>query len=233
MAPEDLEETNRDRLLLKMYDQLFNDINTHIIVVWQSVGVLVGAFAALALVEKKVITIDIGTSLLLLMCGWLFANLFDSSYWYNRNLVMIANIERQFLLTSDKHDIHYYFIKHRPNNKMITHLQIQGALGFAIGGLMLLFHFMTRLYEGFSAPIANFEPQRGLPYIVAIVVVAYAIRIKGNRDRSYDEFVKNSPGKVIDTAGVTFGEGHGFPRVGANSSPPEAPKKQENNEGHA
>ena len=42
----------RQELLLKMYDQLFNDINTHIIVVWQSVGVVVCAFALLALVEK-------------------------------------------------------------------------------------------------------------------------------------------------------------------------------------
>lgn len=43
---------SREDLLLKMYDQMFNDINRHIMVVWQSVGVLVGAFAVFALVEK-------------------------------------------------------------------------------------------------------------------------------------------------------------------------------------
>jgi hypothetical protein len=32
------------------------------------------------------------------------------SYWYNRNLVIIANIERQFL---GRKEIHYYFGKHR------------------------------------------------------------------------------------------------------------------------
>jgi len=218
MAPEDREETNRDRLLLKMYDQLFNDINTHIIVVWQSVGVLVGGFAVLALVEKKVITIDIGTSLILLISGWLLANLLDSSYWYNRNLVMIANIERQFLLPSDRHDIHYYFTKHRPNNKMITHLQIQGALGVSIGTLMILFHFVVRVFPGLAMPFSNLEFQRVLPYAVAIVVATYVLRVKGNRDRSYQEFILNSPGKVVDVSGLTFGEGHGFPKINQSSA---------------
>src|SRR2546428_10370812 len=83
LMDNDIDGNNgRQELLLKMYDQLFNDINTHIIVVWQSVGVLVGAFAVLALVEKNIISVDIGTTLILLVCGWLFANLLDSAYWY-------------------------------------------------------------------------------------------------------------------------------------------------------
>ena len=49
----------RDELLLKMYDQMFNQINTHILVVWQSVGVLVGAFAILALTEKQFISMNV------------------------------------------------------------------------------------------------------------------------------------------------------------------------------
>jgi hypothetical protein len=54
---------DRKKLLLKMYDQMFNDINSHGIVVWQSIGVVVGAFAIFALVEKNIVTIylnDIG-----------------------------------------------------------------------------------------------------------------------------------------------------------------------------
>ena len=38
-------EQNRKEFLLHMYDQMFNDINRHIMVIWQSVGVLVAAFA--------------------------------------------------------------------------------------------------------------------------------------------------------------------------------------------
>jgi len=200
----------RKELLLKMYDQMFNDINTHIIVVWQSIGVLVGAFAVLALVERNIIPLDIGTSLILLLCGWLIANLYDSSYWYNRNLRIIANIERQFLLKSDLHEVHYYFGTHR-SNKMITHLRIQRALGVGIGLLVLLFHFNTRVYPGLSAPWSNFEFQRSLPYFAIMIVLIYVVRLKGQRDRSYDEFIQNSPGKWIDTSGIVYGEGHGFP----------------------
>ena len=119
----------RDEFLVEMYRQMFNDINRHIMVVWQSVGVVVGAFAIFALVEKNIISVDIATSIIILLCGWLFAHLVDSGYWYNRNLAIIANVERQFLNKSDLRDIHYYFGKHRPNNKMITHLRIQQALG--------------------------------------------------------------------------------------------------------
>src|SRR5690348_7244971 len=64
----------RRELLLHMYDQMFNDIDRHILVVWQSIGVLIGAFAVFALTEKQIITIDIATSLVLLLCGWLIAH---------------------------------------------------------------------------------------------------------------------------------------------------------------
>src|SRR5690348_12295057 len=91
---------NREEFLMRVYDQMFNDIDTHILVVWQSVGVLVGAFAIFALTEKQVITLDVAASLIILIAAWLIGHLYDASYWYNRNLVIIANIERQFLRQS-------------------------------------------------------------------------------------------------------------------------------------
>jgi hypothetical protein len=126
--------TEREELLLKMYDQMFNDINRHIMVVWQSVGVVVGAFAIFSLVEKNVVSLDIAVSVVLLLCAWLHAHLLDAAYWYNRNLVIIANIERQFLKREDLKNIHYYFGAHRPKNKMIEHLRIQVALGNGLSG---------------------------------------------------------------------------------------------------
>jgi hypothetical protein len=196
-----------------MYNQMFNDINTHIIVVWQSISVLIGAFAVLALVEKKVITLDIGASVILLLCGWVLANLLDSAYWYNRNLVMIANIERQFLVPTDAHDIHYYFTAHRPNNKMITYLRIQTALGVGIGILMVLFHFITRVWPGLGLPFKYFDVQRTFPYLVVAVVAVYVYRIRKHRDRSYAEFLANSPGVQVSAENIRYGEGHGFPRA--------------------
>src|SRR5919206_2459258 len=94
-------EGARREFLLKMYDQMFNDINRHILTVWQSVGVLIGAFAIFALAEKGVLSTDIATTMIVLLSAWLLAHLHDSSYWYNRNLVIIGNIERQFLRQED------------------------------------------------------------------------------------------------------------------------------------
>jgi hypothetical protein len=112
--PDDIDpEKPRRDFLLAMYGQLMNDINRHIVVVWQSVGVLFGAFAVFALVEKKIVSLDIATSLILLLCAWVVAHVYDAGYWYNRNLVIIANIERQFLRPSDLREIHYYFGRHR------------------------------------------------------------------------------------------------------------------------
>src|SRR5262245_16570834 len=102
----------RSDFLIAMYGKLMNDINRHIVVVWQSVGVLFGAFAVFALVEKQVISLDIAASLIIFLCAWVIAHVYDAGYWYNRNLVIIANIERQFLRRSDLRDIHYYFGKH-------------------------------------------------------------------------------------------------------------------------
>jgi hypothetical protein len=201
---------DRKEFLLAMYRELFNDINRHIMVIWQSVGVLVGAFAIFALVEKNVISVDIATSIIILLSAWLYAHLVDAGYWYNRNLAMIANIERQFLLKSDLRDIHYYFGKHRPNNKMITHLRIQQALGVGLSALVLLFHFLTRVSPGISLPWSNFEPVRALPYAVAVAAILYGSYISKDRDSAYAEFLQNSPGIDIETQGISYGTGHGF-----------------------
>ena len=64
---------DRKEFLLRMYDQLWNNINRHILVVWQSVGVLVGTFAIFSLVEKKIISIDIASTLIILISSWLIA----------------------------------------------------------------------------------------------------------------------------------------------------------------
>ncbi len=192
-----------------MYKQMMADINRHIMVVWQSVGVLVGALALFSLVEKNVISLDIAASLIVLLCGWLTAHLLDASYWYNRNLVIVANIERQFLREIDLKEIHYYFGKHRVKNRMITHLRIQMALGVGLSAFVVLIHFLERVAPGLSAPMANLDLKRSLPYAMLICVLIYAWRVNRHRDRSYDEFVEHSPGKLVDTRGIAYRHGHG------------------------
>jgi hypothetical protein len=214
-------KTPREELLLKMYDQMFSDINRHILVVWQSVSVLVGAFAVLALAEKKVISIDLAIALVVLIAFWLLAHLIDAGYWYNRNLTIIANIERQFLKPTDIRDIHYYFGKHREHNTMLTHLRIQRALGVGILVLVGLFHLMTRILPGLSGDWERLDPQRTLPYVAFVAGLWYLKRLSKNRNESFAEFLKNSPGIAVDTTGVVYGVGHGFKSsaIGDSSAP--------------
>lgn len=178
-------------------------------VVWQSIGVLVGAFAIFALVEKQVISLDIATSIILLLSAWLIAHLFDAAYWYNRNLAIIANIERQFLLRSDLKEIHYYFGSHRQKNKMIEHLRIQLSLGVALAVLVLLYHFFDRVLPGLTSSFCNFEPVRSLPYVVVLASLFYLRKLKLDGAEKYKEFIDNSPGIEIDTSSVSYGKGHG------------------------
>jgi hypothetical protein len=191
-----------------MYDQMFNDINTHILVVWQSVGVVVGALAIFALVEKNIIPTDYACSLMILLSAWLIAHLYDASYWYNRNLVIIANIERQFLKSTDLKEIHYYFGKHRKKSAMLTHLKIQYALGVVIAMLFIVYHFTLRVLPGIHEPIRNFEFTRSLPYLIGVASIIFLLYLRSNRIKGYEEFISNSPGIAVDTKGIEYGVGH-------------------------
>jgi len=196
----------RKELLLKMYDQMFNDINRHIMVVWQSVGVLIGAFAIFALVEKNIISPDLASALVILIASWLLANLLDSSYWYNRNLIIIANIERQFLNEQDIRDIHYYFGKHRKKGSMLTHLRVQFGLGVGVTLLVLVYHFFTQIYPVIDGSIT--KPQKGLPYLVLLVAAVLLLLLHSSRKAAYQEFLDNSPGISVKTGTARYGAGH-------------------------
>ena len=62
--------SKRPEFLLEMYKQMMADINRHIMVVWQSIGVLLGSFAIIGMVEKKVLSLDFAASLFVMICTW-------------------------------------------------------------------------------------------------------------------------------------------------------------------
>src|SRR5262245_23016489 len=93
--------TSRDAFLIEMYKAMWDNINRHIGVVWQSVTVLAGGFAAFGLVEKNVFPVDFVAALVVIISFWQLAHVFDASYWVNRNLLIIRNIEGQFLGRDD------------------------------------------------------------------------------------------------------------------------------------
>lgn len=198
----------RDQFLLELYRQMMNDIGRHILTVWQSVGVVVGAFALFALAEKGVMPIDLACSIVVLLCVWLYAHFLDANYWYNRNLVIVANIERQFLLKSDLRDIHYYFGKHRSKASVLTHLGIQRMLGISLALLVLAYHFLVRVAPGLCSPISNLDLIRCLPYVLVALAVFYLYKMTRTMEAKYAEFLQNSPGVEVDATGIQFGEGH-------------------------
>jgi hypothetical protein len=205
-AKDDPEKPRRD-FLLAMYGQLMNDINRHIVVVWQSVGVLFGAFAVFALVEKKIISLDIAASLILILCTWVIAHVYDAGYWYNRNLVIIANIERQFLKPSDLHDIHYYFGRHRKTGSLITHLEIQMYLAIGVALLVLAAHFFTEVIPIWQ----NNKAGTGLTYLpwaAALLGLCFWGWSKRKFATRYETFLANSPGIEIDDSSINHGPGH-------------------------
>jgi hypothetical protein len=210
-SPSDESEKRRAEFLTKMYDQMWNNINRHILVVWQSVGVLVGAFAILALVEKNILSIDLACSLLVLISAWLIAHLFDANAWYNRNLTIISNIERQFLKPTDSGNIHYYFTEHRGRYSLLDQFLIQLGLGIGIYLIVLLYHFVTRVLPGFGSPFSNFQVERSFPYLISILSVVMLALLRKKQVNGYKELLRRSPGVKVDISKVdcrVHGEQH-------------------------
>lgn len=177
-----------------MYNQLFADINRHIMVVWQSIGVIGGAVALLALAEKQLLAVDYAVALIIAVCFWSINTIIDSAYWYNRNLVIIANIERQFLDSADLKEIHFYFGKHRAA-RMIKHLRIQFVLVISILLIFFAYHLFGSIIP--AVKLCRFSAQMFLPWFLAIALSVYAYLLWRNRAEAYRKFLEYSPGKEI------------------------------------
>lgn len=201
---------DRKEFLMKVYEQMFNDIDRHHKIVWETMGVLIGAFAVLALVEKNIISIDMATGLIVLLACWVLTHVYDSNYWYNRNLVIIANIERQFLVKDDLKNIHYYFGKHRDKYSIQTSLKIQRYFCWAVIFLFIIYHFSHSIIPGFKFELKfeNIRLEKIIPYVALILGMVFVGWIKSKRVEDYEEFLQNSPGIDVDTTGITFGSGH-------------------------
>lgn len=200
---------DRTDFLLRMYEQMFRDIAQAYTVVWQSVAAVFAAFAAIALSENGLVPIDVSIAIVIVVLTWFGLNVIECAYWYNRNLCVVANIERQFLIKDDLKAIHYYFGSHRPNNKMISHLENQMFLAIGLAVIVLAYHFYDRVFAGLGEPMGSLDLARTIPYISAMLCYFYLIRVQNQRSKDYAEFLRESPGIPIDTTGVNYGAGHG------------------------
>ncbi|MBZ5720719.1 MAG: hypothetical protein LAO03_10095 [Acidobacteriia bacterium] len=195
---------DRTEFLLRMYTEMWNNINRHLTVVWQSVGVLAGAFAIFALVEKQTITLDVATALMVVIATWHLGHVYDANTWFNRNLGIIANIERLFLKEEDTKNIQFYFAEpHRKAGSLVSHLTVQRNFGYAIAALVLVYHFSIRILPLFHKQGSPREFQRFAPYVLAIVCWLWLEAYRRSQIEKQKEFLTKSPGVELSESKST------------------------------
>lgn len=180
-----------------MYDQMWSNINRHITVVWQSVGVLIAAFAVYAAVGQGLISLDIATILLVITTTWLIANVYDASSWYNRNQAIITNIEKLFLYSEDLRNVHPYFAKHRDPGKMLRHLRLQLYLGYGIAAASLLYHIAERILPTFDQT-ATIDLGKTLPYAMALMGLMFIKHFRQLAEADLLDFSQRAPGVEVE-----------------------------------
>jgi hypothetical protein len=175
--PSDMSDP-RTEFLLEMYRQTSNHLNRHVLLLWQCVALLGGAYAAFAFQEKSVISIHLATAIALLLCGWFCANVFDAYAWFDRNLVIIANIERLFLDKQDAALVHPFFLDHRKAEDPVQHFRIQLFLGMMIAALVALVHLFKQVIPSLIIPNGVFDPELAMPYVTLGISIWYCVGIK-------------------------------------------------------
>jgi hypothetical protein len=177
-----------------MYRQTSNHLNRHVLLLWQSVALLGGAYAAFAFQEKNVISIHHATAIALLLCGWFCANVFDAYAWFDRNLVIIANIERLFLEKQDASLVHPFFLSHREAKDLVQHFRIQLFLGVMIAVIVALVHFFKQVIPSFKIPHGVFDAEIALPYAVLAISLGYCAYIRHRVIKKAVQLRASSPG---------------------------------------
>lgn len=184
----------RTEFLLEMYRQTSNHLNRHVVLLWQSVALLGGAYAAFAFQEKSVVSVHHATAIGLLLCGWFCANVYDAYAWFDRNLVIITNIERLFLENQDVSVVHPYFLQHRDAKDLVQHFQIQLFLGVMIAVIVALVHFYKQVLPSFKIPNGVFDAELAFPYVVVVISLGYCAYVRHKVIKKAPKLRASSPG---------------------------------------
>ena len=91
---------SKNDFLLHMYDQMWGNINRHILTVWQSIAAVAGSLTIILFSDSKILSDTWNVSLILLLAFWLLAHVYDAQTWFDRNISIISKIENKFELTS-------------------------------------------------------------------------------------------------------------------------------------
>ncbi|MGQ3890158.1 hypothetical protein ACQUW5_14155 [Legionella sp. CNM-1927-20] len=194
---------SRNEFLINMYNQMFNDIDRHITLTWQPLITILSAISIIFLQEKLIIPSFLAVSFLIIILTWFIAHILDAGSWYNRNLVIISNIERQLLDEKDKRLIHCYIGNHR-KSKLISHLRINAYFGWTLYLLVCGYYFLWKFlplvsaYYFYQKTILTSDYLLDLlPLVILILSLGALYRFKNKEDKKYEEFKEKSPGKKL------------------------------------
>jgi len=158
----------------------------------------------LQLVEKKLISLDFASVLAVCIGTWMTGHAIDGNFWVVRNMAIIDNIERQFLVANDKKNIFFYISDPRTWG-VEAFFRIQIAFSLVVMLLMLAHHG----FSWFHAPILSNSPvlftvakfpltemlvKRSCPYVFCAISFIILITLYCYRKSEFENFIKQSPG---------------------------------------
>jgi hypothetical protein len=189
-----VDEGKRADFLIQMYETYNAEIARHFGLAWQAVSVFLASIIAIVAAIKQIggIPAYVVISLYFLLVTWAVEVVIDAAFWYNRNLVVVANIERQFMKPSDARDIHWYFLAHRPFNKPITFMRSLLLFLVSIAFVVLIFYFTLPEINGqkdFFCSISSY-----IPLIIAAGLALVIRNFAIDKNKEYLTFLANAPG---------------------------------------
>lgn len=180
----------RDNFLIHMYNQAFNNINRHIVIVWQTISILAASFVSILLSEKYDISIWISSLLLITYIVWMISHIIDGEHWFKRNLHIVTNIEKNFLEKDDLRLIHPYIDQEVRPGKMIESFRIQIYFAYTTWIFILCFLFYKATL---SASMGLFSIYFVVSAILSLILAAY----HSSNSNKIRKLIKKSPGKVM------------------------------------
>ncbi len=192
--------SERKDFLIAMYKELFNNVDRHISLSWQSISIIASFLATIMLTEKFEVPSVITVFFLIVVIAWTMARLIDAEHWYDRNIHIISNIEKQFLIRpEDSEEIHFYFTKNRTIKSRLESVTIQRYATTFIW-FLAIFYSIWRVPENVEKNMIVFG-QNNLhfePYIIiifSIVLVFLLSYYKYHNTCAIEVLREKSPGK--------------------------------------
>jgi len=189
MTPEEA----RQQFLFSMYDQMWNNTTRHITLIWQPITVIftiIGSILAAELQNFNFFVVSMLIFLAYLVIGWFLAHVYDSSAWVNRNLIIISNIEKQFLNGDDAKKIHPYFNMDPKKRDMIDHFKIQYFLGLTLGLVVSIYYIGKTFQNGLCFGNTTYVPVAGvIPVVGLAIAITYVYLVRQSCENSYKTLI--------------------------------------------